>query len=233
MIMKKLFLLALTIVSLFEAKSQIITTQDVDDAIVEIYGIQPKTGKEYMELADKLMTEYPLDQNQQISFTTVIDAPNKTKDELFTMLNNWFVASFNSGKSVIQMTDKEQGVIIAKGYLSGVGDRVGFSKSVTVGEYIIIRLDIKDEKIRLISSIQEYYMETGIGVGQVLFGGVARPDKEFPVYQGYPFDSKSYKNYRREAAIGYVGGIVYSKVLVTKIDKAINLGITGTESSDW
>ena len=156
--MKKLFLLALTIVSLFEAKSQIITTQDVDNAIIEIYGSQPKTGKEYMELADKLMPEYPLDQNQQISFTTVIDAPNKTKDELFTMLNNWFVASFNSGKSVIQMTDKEQGVIIAKGYLSGVGDRVGFSKSVTVGEYIIIRLDIKDEKIRLISSIQEYYM---------------------------------------------------------------------------
>ena len=231
--MKKFFLLALTIVSLFEAKSQIITTQDVDDAIVETYGIQPKTGKEYMELADKLMTEYPLDQNQQISFTTVIDAPNKTKDELFTILNNWFVASFNSGKSVIQMTDKEQGVIIAKGYLSGVGNRTGFSKSVTVGEYIIIRLDIKDEKIRLISSIQEYYMETGIGVGQVLFGGVARPDIEFPVYKGYPFDSKSHKNYRREAAIGYVGGIVYSKVLVAKIDKAINLGITGTESSDW
>ena len=231
--MKKLFLLALAIASFIEAKSQIITTQDVDDAIVEIYAIQPKTGKEYMELADKLMTEYPLDQNQQISFTTVIDAPNKTKDELFTILNNWFVASFNSGKSVIQMTDKEQGVIIAKGYLSGVGSRTGFSKSVTVGEYIIIRLDIKDAKIRLITSIQEYCMETGIGVGQVLFGGTALPDIEFPVYKGYPFDTKSYKNYKREAAIGYVGGIVYSKVLVTKIDKAINLGITGTESNDW
>ena len=186
-----------------------------------------------MELADKLMSEYPLDQNQQISFTTVIEAPNKTKDELFTMLNSWFVASFNSGKSVIQMTDKEQGIIIAKGYLSGVGSRVGFSKSVIVGEYIIIRLDIKDEKIRLISSIQEYYMDTSIGVGQVLFGGAALSDIEFPVYQGYPFDNKSHKNYRREAAIGYVGGIVYSKVLIKKIEKAINFGITGTEDSDW
>ena len=231
--MKRLFLLVLTLIFASEANSQIITSQDVDNAISEIYGIQPKTGKEYMELADKLMTEFPLDQNQQISFTTVIDAPNKTKDELFTMLNNWFVASFNSGKSVIQMTDKEQGVIIAKGYLSGVGSRIGFSKSVSVGEYIIIRLDIKDAKIRLISSIQEYYMDTSVGVGQVLFGGAALSDIEFPVYKGYPFDTKSYKNYRREAAIGYVGGIVYSKVLVDKIDKAINLGITGTEDNDW
>ena len=231
--MKRLFLLVLTLIFAIEANSQIITSQDVDNAISEIYGIQPKTGKEYMELADQLMTEFPLDQNQQISFTTVIDAPNKTKDELFTMLNNWFVASFNSGKSVIQMTDKEQGVIIAKGYLSGVGSRIGFSKSVSVGEYIIIRLDIKDAKIRLISSIQEYYMDTSVGVGQVLFGGAALSDIEFPVYKGYQFDTKSYKNYRREAAIGYVGGIVYSKVLVDKIDKAINLGITGTEDNDW
>ena len=231
--MKKFLLLALAFISAVEAKSQIITSQDVDNAISEIYGIQPKTGQEYMALADKLVTEYPLDQNQQISFTTVIDAPNKTKDELFTILNNWFVASFNSGKSVIQMTEKEQGVIIAKGYLSGVGSRTGFSKSVNVGEYIVIRLDIKDAKIRLITSIQEYYMETGVGVGQVLFGGAAPSDVEFPVYKGYPFDTKSYKNYKREAASGYVGGIVYSKVLIDKVEKAINFGITGTESNDW
>ncbi len=231
--MKKLFLLALMIVAAFEAKSQIITSEDIGNAIVEIYGIQPQNGKEYMELADKLMTEYPLDQNRQISFTSIIDAPNKTKDELFVMLNNWFVASFNSGKSVVQMTDKEQGVILAKGYLSGVGSRTGFSKSVTVGEYIIIRLDIKDAKIRLITSIQEYHMDTSVGVGQVLFGGVAPADIDFPVYQGYPFDKKKYKNYRREAAIGYIGGIVYSKVLVGKIEKAINFGITGTEGGNW
>lgn len=231
--MKKLCLLLLTTIFVFEAQSQIITSEDVDNAIATIYGIQPTTGKEYMELADKLMAEYPLDQNKQISFTTIIESPNKTKDELFSMLNNWFVASFNSGKSVIQMADKEQGIIIAKGYLSGVGSRIGFSKSVTVGEYIIIRLDIKDAKIRLISSIQEYYMDTSIGVGQVLFGGTALADINFPVYQGYPFDKKSYKNYKREAAIGYVGGIVYSKVLVDKIEKAINFGITGTEDNDW
>ena len=221
------------ILSVSTINAQIITSEDVDAAIAELYGMQPQNGKEYIELADRLVLEYPLDNNKQISFTTIIDAPGKTKDELYITLNNWFVSSFNSGKSVVQMTDKEQGVILAKGYLSGVGSRFGFLKSVSVGEYIIIRLDIKDEKVRLITSIQEYYMDTYAGVGQILFGGPVLSDVEIPVYQGYPFEFKKYKSYKKETAIGYVGGIVYSKVLVNKIDKAINLGLVGTESQDW
>ena len=148
--MKKLCLVMVLILSVSTINAQIITSEDVDAAIAELYGMQPQNGKEYIELADRLVLEYPLDNNKQISFTTIIDAPGKTKDELYITLNNWFVSSFNSGKSVVQMTDKEQGVILAKGYLSGVGSRFGFLKSVSVGEYIIIRLDIKDEKVRLI-----------------------------------------------------------------------------------
>lgn len=231
--MKKLFLCVLAILCVFSAKSQIITTQDVEDQVVKLYGIQPQTGREYRDLADRLMTDYPLDGNNQLSFTNILPAPGKSKDELFITLNNWFVSSFNSGKDVIQMADKEQGVIIAKGYLSGVGSRMGFMKSVVVGEYVIIRLDIKDEKVRVITSIQEYYMDTSEGVGQILFGGAALNDITLPVYVCYPFDKTQYKSYKNEAAIGYVGGIVYSKVLVAKIEKAILCGITGTESSDW
>lgn len=231
--MKRLFLLALFIVSMSVANAQIVTTQDVDNAIAELYGSQPKNGKEYMILADRLVAEYPLDQNQQLSFTTIIQAPGKTKDELFIALNSWFVASFNSGKSVVQMVDKEQGIILAKGYLSGVGESLGFMKSVVVGEYVVIRLDIKDEKIRLITSIQEYYMDTSAGVGQMLFGGAVLSDTEIPVYMGYPFEKQKNKMYKKECAIGYVGGILYSKILVDKIDKAINMGIVGTESQDW
>ena len=231
--MRKLLMLVLLVTIQTVAYSQMITASDVDEAIEELYGSQPQTGKEYMQLADRLMLEYPLDQNQQLSFTSVLEAPGKSKDELFVLLNNWFVSSFNSGKETIQMVDKEQGVVLAKGYLSGVGSRVGFSKSVNVCEYIIVRLDIKDEKARLITSIQEYYMETSSGVGQILFGGAAMPDVQIPVYQCYPFNKQMYKSYKREASIGYVGGVVYSKILANKIERAINYSLTGTESQDW
>ena len=231
--MKKIILLLCSLMASVCVNAQIITADDIEQVVVETYNIEPKTGQEYMALADQLVAEYPLDMNRQLTFTSVIEAPQKTKDELYTLLNGWFVASFNDGKSVIQMSDKESGIILAKGYLSGVGSRVGFSKSVNVGEYIVIRLDIRDEKIRVISSIQEYYMETSIGVGQMLFGGTAPKDIKFPVFKGYPFDTKSFKQYKREAAIGYVGGIVYSKILQNKLRNAINYGITGTENSNW
>lgn len=232
--MKKIILLLLSF-SLFviDVSAQNITAQDVEEAIAETYGYKPETGEEYLTLADKLVATYPLDINNQLSFTHILDVPGKTKDEIFIAVNAWFVASFNDGKSVIQMADKDAGIILAKGYLNGVGHRIGFAKSVLVGEYIVIRLDIKDEKIRLITSISEYYMETSAGVGQILFGGAVPQDVTIPIYASYPFDKKSYKSYKREAAIGYVGGIAYSHVLKNKVEKAINLGITGTEGEDW
>ena len=158
--MKKLILLLLSFpLFVIDVSAQTITAQDVEEAIAETYGYKPETGEEYLTLADELVATYPLDMNNQLSFTHILDVPGKTKDEIFIAINAWFVASFNDGKSVIQMTDKDAGIILAKGYLNGVGHRIGFAKSVLVGEYIVIRLDIKDEKIRLITSISEYYME--------------------------------------------------------------------------
>lgn len=231
--MKKVLLLLLLILSTGFAKAQMITAEDIERVVAQTYGVQPETGKEYMALADRLVSQYPLDMNNQLTFTSIIEVPGKTKDQIYVSLHSWFVSSFNSGKSAVQMADKEQGVILAKGYLSGVGSRVGFSKSVVVGAYIVIRLDIKDEKVRLITSIQEYYMETSVGVGQILFGGTAPKDITIPVYLGYPFDSNKYKMYKRETAIGYVGGIVYSQILKNKVQNAINFGLTGTDNSNW
>ena len=231
--MKKVLLLLLLVLSTGFAKAQMITAEDVERVVAQTYGVQPETGKEYMELADRLVSQYPLDMNNQLTFTSIIEVPGKTKDQIYVSLHSWFVSSFNSGKSDVQMTDKEQGVILAKGYLSGVGSRVGFAKSVVVGAYIVIRLDIKDEKVRLITSIQEYYMDTSVGVGQILFGGTAPKDITIPVYLGYPFDSNKYKMYKRETAIGYVGGIVYSQILKNKVQNAINFGLTGTDNSNW
>lgn len=231
--MKKLLTLLVFFFSASFVSAQIITAEDIEEAISQTYNVRPQSGQEYLDLADVLMNEFPLDINRQLSFTHVIEAPGKSKEDLYLLLNSWFVASFNDGKSVIQLSDKESGVILAKGYMSGVGSRMGFMKSVVVGEHIVIRLDIKDERVRLITSIQEYYMNTSAGVGQMLFGGAALKDITIPVFACYPFDRKQYKSYKKEAAIGYVGGILYSQVLKNKLESAINIGITGSESEDW
>ena len=50
-----------------------------------------------------------------ISFSKVIQAYSIGKTDLFVAVNDWFATNYNSAKDVIQMADKEAGII------SGVG----------------------------------------------------------------------------------------------------------------
>ena len=240
-IMKKLLLLA--VVCLFACNTlsaQILTEEEIELTFIQNFGEIPKNGKEWMILADSIKTSYPLDMNNQITTTNIIDIPNKSKDDIFIAAHAWFNASFNDGKSVVQMADKDAGVILAKGFLRGVGHRDGFSKSVTVSAYVIIRLDIKDAKVRLITTIQEYEMLQGTGVGLAVMGAlggtpVDNSKTSFSIMpqNGYPFELKENKNYKRETSIGYASCIAYSLLMKQKIDSALNLGITGTVGNDW
>ena len=126
--MKKfLLLIVFAFTATISASAQVVTAQEVEAVFEQNYGGIPKNGKGWMALADSIVSNFPLDINRQISTTNVIDVEGKSKDELYILANSWFVAQFNSGKSVIQLNDKEAGVIIGKGYISGVGHRDGFT----------------------------------------------------------------------------------------------------------
>ena len=43
---------------------------------------------------------------------------NKPKDELYKLSNEWLAKTFKSSKAVIQYQDKEEGVIVGKGFTS-------------------------------------------------------------------------------------------------------------------
>ena len=55
-----------------------------------------------------------------ITFEEVIDVANKTKDEIYTLGEEWIVDHFMSANSVIQMRDKENGILIGKGQHGGI-----------------------------------------------------------------------------------------------------------------
>ncbi|MBR5812613.1 MAG: DUF4468 domain-containing protein [Alistipes sp.] len=239
--MKKLILIiAACVLSCNSMMAQVITTEEIELAFVETFGDIPIDGKDWMMLADSIKDSYPLDVNNQISITNIIEVPNKSKSDLFIAAHSWLNASFNDGKSVVQMADKDAGVILAKGFLSGVGHRDGFSKSVTVSASVIIRLDIKDSKMRLITTIQKYEMAQTTGVGSAVLGALSgsRVDNSVSKFsilpnEGYPFEIKKNKNYKRETSIGYASSIAYSLLLKQKLELAVTLGITGTDGDDW
>jgi hypothetical protein len=52
---------------------------------------------------------------EPLSFSKVIETPNKSKTELFIEVSDWFAVNYNSAQDVIQMSDKDAGIIIGKG----------------------------------------------------------------------------------------------------------------------
>lgn len=56
-----------------------------------------------------------IDKNGNISMMNIIEAPRLSKEQIYIQANSWFVHTFNSGKSVIQLNEKEAGTILAKG----------------------------------------------------------------------------------------------------------------------
>jgi len=47
-----------------------------------------------------------------LTFSTVIKTENVGKAQLFLVINEWFASTYNSANNVIQMADKEAGIIV-------------------------------------------------------------------------------------------------------------------------
>ena len=50
-----------------------------------------------------------------LSFEKVNKADSISKEQLFVSIYDWFATTYNDSKEVIQMSDKEQGLIVGKG----------------------------------------------------------------------------------------------------------------------
>lgn len=74
---------------------------------------------------------------------------NGTKNQLYTRANEWMIAAFNSAESVIEYSDKEDGVIIGKYQLR----EVPFGGKVA-RLYATITIRVKDYKARI--EVQPY-----------------------------------------------------------------------------
>jgi hypothetical protein len=101
--------------------------------------------------------EYIID-NGDIVMTRVIDNLSFDKSELFLRVKNFIARGYVDGKSVVQTEDKENGLIISKGTFSEF-DKLTMTYLIKYPIYFsadhILRVDIKDNKIRAIISVSK------------------------------------------------------------------------------
>lgn len=239
----KLWLLAiLTCFGTMVAQAQVMKASDLEKYAKQRY------GDKWLDAAKNLSADLTLDKNESLTYQQVIEAPGKTKQQLYVALNYWATATFQD-KQAITLDDKEAGCIIISSTIPNIVEHTGTVNAYSVSITPVIRLDIKDGRIRVTFTVQNYDILTDISGGwlsladpdQRTYGDSKRKrddktnanlyDQQWEIARHYPFVEKDAQ--KRTCAKALVMTHAYSNAIMDKVEEAIKNGIVGNEDDDW
>lgn len=185
--MKKNLLLALVLLSNFSiclSKSQ----EDFTDQDFAKYNIDDFDGvsdgkADFITAALNIKSNFGLDKQGYISQTTVIECPNMNKQDIYVQAKIWMESFCNNDKRAELRLDGNQGstLIARKRVIDVAGkefrERYGLKRRDMSGSKINllvnIRVDVKDGKCRLTTTIEDYGIQYPTNNGGVIGGAVA------------------------------------------------------------
>lgn len=245
--MKKNVFLLILLVCLF-CGNTVVQAQVMKAADLEKYAKQ-KYGDKWLDAAKNLASTLTLDKNESLTYQQVIEAPSKTKQQLYVALNYWATATFKDNNA-ITLNDKDAGCIIISSTIKNIAEHMGTISKYSVSITPIIRLDIKDGKIRVTYTVQNYDILDDISGG---WFGIATDDKnksyadakrkaddktnpnlwdeQWEIARHYPFVEKDSK--KRTCAKALVMTHAYSNAIMDKVEEAVKNGIVGNDDDEW
>lgn len=228
--MKKLNLTIILCLLAFSASAQLMRGEELEKYAVGQF------GENWVDAAQNIGASLVLDKNKSLTYEQVVDCPGQTKEQLYIKLNYWFVSTFNDAKSVIQLNDKEAGIIVAKSFLGGIAAHSGGMNAYVINISPIIKVDIKDNKIRITYTIQFYDVikSSGGGVMGVIAGSDGTLSNEvWTIENTFPFREKDVYRAKKSSSKALVMTHAYSNVIMDKIVEAVKYGLVGNENDDW
>ena len=243
---KTIITLMLLVASTTFASAQLMKSADLEKYAKERY------GDKWLDAAKNLSTELTLDKNESLTYQQIIEVPGKTKNQLYIMLNYWATAMFKD-KQAITLDDKESGTIIISSTMANIVEHIGTINEYSISITPVIKIDIKDERIRVTYTVQSYDILNNVGAGWL--GGILRDDNEgrntygdskrmkddktdrnlydqqWEIAHHYPFVEKD--SQKRSAAKALVMTHAYSNAVMDKIEETVKNGIVGNEDDDW
>lgn len=226
--MKKIVFCAILCLCTVVANAQIMRAEELENYAKE------KFGDKWNEAAEGLSKELQLDKNNSLTYTQVIDCGEKTKEQIYVILNYWFTASFNDANSVIKLNDKDAGCIIAQGYVANVARHVGGMTAYNISIKPIIKVDIKDKRVRVTYTIQGYEAVKAVGGGILGAMGGTPPSMVSEIWAidtCYPFVEKD--KHKKTSSKALIMTHAYSNVIMDKIEETVKNGLVGNETEDW
>ena len=240
--MKMIVAAALFVCGVVSTSAQVMKPSDLEAYAKNRY------GEKWLDAAANLAPQIPFDKNQSITYQEIIEAPGKTKSQLYIAVNYWVTATFKD-KQAITLNDKEAGCIIISSTMKNIVEHTGTLNSYSVSITPVIRIDIKDGKVRVTYTVQNYDIladRSGGWFGPTdrknrTYGDSKRKeedktnenlyDEQWEILKHYPFVEKDAQ--KRTCAKALVMTHAYSNAVLDKINEAIKNGMVGNEDDDW
>lgn len=240
----KLWMLAVMLIcGITSIQAQIMKAADLEKYAKERY------GDKWLDAAANLATSITLDKNQSITYQEVIEAPGKTKQQLYVAVNYWATATFKD-KQAITLNDKDAGCIIISSTIPNIVEHIGTLNKYSVSITPVIRIDIKDGRLRVTYTVQSYDILADISGGWLsmaaendrrTYGDSKRKkddktnenlyDEQWEIARHYPFVQKDAQ--KRTCAKALVMAHAYSNAVIDKIEEAVKNGIVVNDNDDW
>ncbi len=243
---KSLFFRVLTAAILFcgavSMQAQVMKAADLEKYAKERY------GDKWLDAAANLASGLSLDKNESLTYQQVIEAPGKTKQQLYVAMNYWATATFKDNQA-ITLNDKDAGCIIISSTIKNIAQHTGTLNKYSVSITPIIRIDIKEGRIRVTYTVQTYDVLADISGGWLsptddakkTYGDSKRKaddktnanlyDEQWEIAHHYPFVQKDAQ--KRTCAKALVMTHAYSNAVIDKIEEAVKNGLVGNDDEDW
>jgi hypothetical protein len=238
----KLFVLTaiLTVCGTLGMQAQAIKIADLEKYAKERY------GERWLDAAKNLATGLTLDANQSLTYQEIIEAPGKTKQQLYIALNYWATATFRDNNA-ITLNDKDAGCIIISSTIKNIAEHTGTLSKYSVSITPVIRLDIKEGRVRMTCTVQNYDVLSDVSGGWLsipdsdrrTYGDSQRKaedvtnpnlyDEHWEIALHYPFVDKDPQ--KRTCAKALVMTHAYTNVILDKVATAIKTDMLGND--DW
>lgn len=183
---------------------------------------------------EELKGKFQLDDDFGYSYVRVFEDLNATKEELHTKALAAFpyaVVGTYDARKIIQHESVEEGVILAKLACNNIGEFNNLAHNYVVSATPIFRIDIKDNRMRIIASIKKLhvYHRNASGVFVTVLNDEI-PSTELPPFK---LDKKKKVNTMYYSAFI----VLYNTItdFMNKFENSVREGNTGVKESkdDW
>ncbi len=198
----KKLILGVLMLNAFGASAQILTGDSFAKYDIDKYDGKSDHKHQYAEAAVALKSRFELDKNDQHSYSIVIDCAGMDKDKIYDNISGWFTKTFGDKNSSIKTNEKESGTLVANTTLKNV---VTFPHQI-VSVNMIVKINIKDGKLRLVQTIKDYAINV---------------ETKWAPKKCYPFYDEQDALRKKIGASAYVASCVFAEIIEKQLNEEV------------